>query len=59
MADVTIYGSECDYCGESFETIDSLVRHQVNEHDELWDYKKAAAESIKQVKIDRKVLKDY
>ena len=58
MADVTIYGNVCEYCREGFETIDSLVRHQVNEHDELWNYEKVAEESLKRIKLDKKVLKD-
>ena len=58
MADVTIYGRKCEFCGECFETIDILVRHLVNEHDELWQYEKPVEESLKQIKIDKKVLKD-
>ena len=58
MADVTIYGSVCEFCGESFETIDSLVRHVVNSHDEVWDYEKPAEESLKSIKLDKKLLKN-
>ena len=38
-ADVTIYGMVCDisdYCELEFETIDELVLHLVNDHDEMW-----------------------
>ena len=35
MADVTIYGKYCEFCDDEFETLDILVRHLVNEHDEL------------------------
>ena len=58
MAEVTIYGNVCEFCGEVFENIDSLVRHLVNNHDELWDYEKPAEESLKRIKLDKKVLKD-
>ena len=57
MADVTIYGKECEFCGKVFETIDNLVRHLVENHDELWDYEKPAEESLKSIKLDKKVLK--
>ena len=57
MADVTIYGKECEFCGDSFDTIDSLVKHMVNHHDELWDYRKPAEESLKCIKLDKKILK--
>ena len=57
MADVTIYGKECEFCGEAFETIDSLVRHLANDHDETWDYEKPAEESLKCLKLDKKLLK--
>ena len=57
MADVTIYGNECEFCGKVFETIDNLVRHLVENHDELWDYEKPAEESLKSIKLDKKVLK--
>ena len=58
MADVTIYGNECEFCGKLFETIDNLVRHLVENHDELWDYEKPAKESLKSIKLDKKVLKE-
>ena len=45
MADVTIYGKECKFCNYEFETLDNLVRHLVNEHDELWDYEKTYEEA--------------
>ena len=40
MADVTIYSMECNFCEDDYETMDYLVRHLVNDHDELWDYEK-------------------
>ena len=46
MAVVTIYGKECEFCGVVFETIDSLVRHLVDNHDELLDYEKPREESL-------------
>ena len=58
MADVTIYGKECEFCGEVCETIDSLVKHMVNDHDQLWDYGKQAEESLRRIKLDKKILKD-
>ena len=57
MADVTIYGYECEYCGESHNTVDNLVRHLVNKHDQLWDYEKRAEESLKCIKLDKKLLR--
>ena len=33
------------------------MRHLVNNHDELWDYEKPAEESLKRIKLDKKVLK--
>ena len=38
-ANVTIYGMVCnvsEYCELEFETIDELVLHLVNDHDEMW-----------------------
>ena len=58
MADVTIYGKNCEICGEVCETIDSLVRHMVNEHDQLWNYEKQAEESLRRIKLDKRILKD-
>ena len=39
QANVTIYGMVCsisDYCEMEFESIDDLVIHLVNDHDEMW-----------------------
>ena len=58
MADVTIYGSECEFCGEGHKTVDNLVRHLVNEHDQLWNYEKPVEESLKCIKLDKKLLRD-
>ena len=58
MADVTIYGMECNFCEEDFETLDHLVRHLVNEHDELWDYEKTYENALKRIKIDENLLKE-
>ena len=40
MADVTIYSMEGNFCEDDYEIMDYLVRHLVNDHDELWDYEK-------------------
>ena len=58
MADVTIYGYECEYCGETYETVDNLVRHLINHHDQMWDYEKPAEESLRCIKLDKKLLKN-
>ena len=57
MADVTIYGMECNFCEDEFESIDQLVRHLVNDHDDLWDYKKTYENALKRIKIDEKLGK--
>jgi len=59
MANVTIYGSECpfsEFCEEEFNTLDDLVRHLVNEHDELWDYNRIYEESLRTIKLDKEVM---
>ena len=53
-ANVTIYGMVCDvsdYCEIEFETIDDLVIHLVNDHNEMW-----TAEGLKDIKIDGNLL---
>ena len=50
-ADVTIYGMVCDisdYCELEFETIDELVLHLVNDHDEMW----LSEQTLRNIKID-------
>ena len=52
MANVTIYGSECpfvEFCDEDFNTLDDLLRHVVNEHDETWDYDKMYEEVLDRI----------
>ena len=56
MADVTIYGDVCEYCGDQFETLDDQVRHTINEHDEAWKFDEAVEEALKAIKIDRSVI---
>ena len=55
-ANVTIYGMVCDvsdYCEIEFETIDDLVIHLVNDHNEMW-----TAEGLKDIKIDGNLLEE-
>ena len=58
MAEVTIYGMECEFCANEFDTMDELVKHLVNEHDELWDYQKTYPEALKRIKIDGELLEE-
>ena len=58
MANVTIYGMECEFCEYKYDTMDELVRHLVNNHDALWDYEKPYEESLKQIKIDENFLEE-
>ena len=55
-ANVTIYGMVCtisDYCEMEFETIDDLVIHLVNVHDEMW-----SAKGLKDIHIDGNLLEE-
>ena len=58
MADVTIYGMKCEFCNYEYETLDNLVRHLCNEHDELWDYEKTYKEALKRIKVDLSILRE-
>ena len=58
MAEVTIYGMKCEFCEYEFETIDHLVRHLVNDHDDLWDYEKNYENALKRIKIDENLLEE-
>jgi hypothetical protein len=56
-ADVTIYGMVCDisdYCELEFETIDELVLHLVNDHDEMW----LSEQTLRNIKIDGNLLEE-
>ena len=35
-----------------------LVRHLVNDHDELWDYEKTYENALKRIKIDKNLLEE-
>merc|ERR1712129_374725 len=61
-ADVTIYGTKCtqwpyrckisEHCRYVYETLDDLVMHMVNYHDEMWKND----EQLNDIKIDGDLL---
>ena len=56
-ADVTIYGMVCEvseFCELEFESIEELVVHLVNDHNEMW----SAEGSLKDIKIDGDLLEE-
>ena len=45
----------CVFCDFESETLDTLVRHLVNEHDELWDPEKHYGDALREaVKIKKR-----
>ena len=55
-ADVTIYGKVCtisEYCEEVFSSIDDLLVHLVNHHDEMWE-----EDYLKNILINENLLED-